>query len=87
MRSKACPPKSPQHIEVDLRQIKEAGDHLTVADLPALPGVAYMEDPETVIVRTEAVADAKAEEDEEETSFDAGQVEVIKRGKAEEEAF
>ncbi|MFO7292209.1 MAG: 50S ribosomal protein L25 [Actinomycetes bacterium] len=51
----------PSHIEVDISGL-ELGGVVRVADLPALDGVTYQEDPEEVIVSVTAPATEAAEE-------------------------
>ncbi len=80
----------PQHIPteltVDASRIVAVGDELTVGDLAVPPNVTVMADPEEVLIR--AVYAAAPETTEEEvTEAGAEAVEVIKRGKAEEEEF
>ena len=38
----------PEHIDADISHL-EIGDTVRLADLPALEGVAYLDDPETVL--------------------------------------
>jgi large subunit ribosomal protein L25 len=38
----------PEHLELDVTQLA-IGDSLRVADLPALEGVTFLDDPETVL--------------------------------------
>jgi large subunit ribosomal protein L25 len=48
IRVEALPTSIPEHIEVDMAPL-EVGAILRVADLPAIEGVAYLDDPETVL--------------------------------------
>ena len=48
IRVEALPTAIPEHIEVDMAPL-EVGAILRVADLPAIEGVAYLDDPETVL--------------------------------------
>jgi len=79
----------PSHISVDMSVLSRAGKHLTVGKLPALKGVTYLADEDLVVVRTVALA-TLAEEEEEDLSAEAmsaDSVEVIHKGKEEEEDF
>jgi large subunit ribosomal protein L25 len=49
----ALPMGIPEHIELDVSSL-ELGEALRVADLPQLEGVAYLDDPEVVIVSVTA---------------------------------
>jgi large subunit ribosomal protein L25 len=76
-------------IEVDLSQIETPDDYILVKDLPLPQGVAILNDPEAVVARFE-YAQAEAEEEEAgELLFadTAEDVEVIRRGKQEEEDY
>jgi large subunit ribosomal protein L25 len=44
----ALPTAIPEHIEVDMAPL-EVGEILRVVDLPAIEGVTYLDDPETVL--------------------------------------
>ena len=75
-------------IEVDLSAIKAADDVIHVKDLAAPKGVEILTDPELVVARFEFAA---AEEEEEAAVVIEGEegadVEVIAKGKKEEEDF
>ena len=73
-------------IEIDLSAIKTADDTIYVKDITAPKGVEILTDPEQVVARFEFAA---AEEVElgEETEGGADAVEVISRGKKDEEDF
>jgi large subunit ribosomal protein L25 len=77
------PTDIPDEIVIDLASLKAIGDIITLADLPTIENVSFVDDPDLVLVRTDYLTDA-AEETEE---VDTGSVEpeVISRGKAEEE--
>lgn len=66
----ALPSDIPAHIEVDISVLDgEDNDRITIADLPALPGIIYLDDVEEslfslIASRTEADAEAADEEDE-----------------------
>lgn len=72
----------PQKISVDVSPLG-IGDSITVADLPKIEGVEYLQDPETLIINVVAVTV------EEETAAEEGaaatEPEVIAKGKKEEE--
>lgn len=73
-------------IEIDLSAIRTADDVLHVSDIKAPKGVEIVTDPELVVARFEFTAE------EEETTEEAGEgsaeaVEVISKGKKEEEDF
>jgi len=48
IRVEALPTVIPEHIEVDMAPL-EVGEILRVVDLPAIEGVTYLDDPETVL--------------------------------------
>jgi large subunit ribosomal protein L25 len=48
LRVEALPTGIPEHIEADISAL-EVGDTVRVADLEAIEGVAYLDDPETVL--------------------------------------
>jgi large subunit ribosomal protein L25 len=79
----SLPNKIPQHIDVDLSQINRPGDHISVKDLPAIDGVAYLTDDDTIVVQAAVHGDAEEDLDGEVTM---GEVEVIGRGKDKEDA-
>ena len=62
-----CLPQDlPERVEVDLSSLKEIGDQIMVKDLPAMPGVEVLDDPETVVVVATALSEAALEEEEKE---------------------
>jgi large subunit ribosomal protein L25 len=75
-------------IEVDMSKIITGDTVLTVADLVAPAGVTILTDPDTVMARFEYAREEEEEEVEEE-EFDpaADAVEVITKGKEEEEEY
>lgn len=82
------PSEIPDELTLDISQIVEIGEALTVADLAVPENVTILADPTEVLIRTDyAVAPEVEEEEEEELEevFDAEGVEVVKRGKDEEE--
>jgi len=48
LRVEALPTAVPEHIEADISEL-EVGGTVRIADLPAIEGVAYLDDPETVL--------------------------------------
>jgi large subunit ribosomal protein L25 len=48
LRVEALPTAVPEHIEADISTL-EVGETVRVADLPAIDGVAFLDDPETVL--------------------------------------
>ena len=82
------PDKLISEIEVDLSLIETPEDMITVSQLEIPEGVTILTDPEVVIARFEYVqAEEEEEEEEEELMFApaADEVEVISKGKQEEE--
>jgi large subunit ribosomal protein L25 len=71
-------------LPVDLTLIKTPDDLIHVSDLIAPKGVVILDDPETVVARFEYEA-LEEEEEEVEAESSADEVEVITRGKQEEE--
>jgi large subunit ribosomal protein L25 len=45
----ALPMEVPEHLELDISSL-QMGDSLRVADVPAIEGVTYLDDPDTVLV-------------------------------------
>jgi large subunit ribosomal protein L25 len=48
LRVEALPTSVPEHIDADISQL-EVGGTVRLADLPAIEGVTYLDDPETVL--------------------------------------
>jgi large subunit ribosomal protein L25 len=48
LRVEALPTAVPEHIDADISAL-EVGDTVRLADLPAIEGVTYLDDPETVL--------------------------------------
>lgn len=73
-------------IEVDLTKIETPDDVITIADVVAPPGVTILADPETIVASFSYERAALEEEEEEEAYAPlADSVEVIGKGKKEEE--
>lgn len=77
----ALPADIPASIEVDVTGLTPE-EPITVADLPRLPGVEYLNDPEEVVFTMIAT---RVEEEEEAEEEEAAEPEVVARGKQEEE--
>jgi large subunit ribosomal protein L25 len=65
----AKPLEIPQHVEVDVSALG-LGDSIRVADLPAIEGVTYLDDPETVVA---SVMAPQAEVEEEPAEGEEGE--------------
>src|SRR5690606_27405695 len=59
----ALPTEIPAHIQVDVGSLA-VGDALRVADLPAVPGVDYLDDPDEVVASVNITRAAIEEEEE-----------------------
>jgi large subunit ribosomal protein L25 len=80
------PKDLPEFIEVDITNLVELGDSLTVGDLQLGDDVHILTDPDTNIAVIIAAARPVAEEEEEELEEGEGlEPEVIERGKGEDE--
>jgi large subunit ribosomal protein L25 len=77
-----------QSIEVDISGLEDFGDAIYVRDLALPETITVLTSPDELIVRLQAIAEEEEEEEEEEVLFEEaepGEVEVIQRGRAEEE--
>jgi large subunit ribosomal protein L25 len=74
-------------IEVDVSQLESADDTILVSDLPVPDGVVILNDPETAVARFEYARLEEEEEEEELEGFEAtaDSVEIIEKGKTDEE--
>ena len=74
-------------IEIDISGLNEVGDSIHVRDLKLGEEIVVINDPEEMIARISQPAAARSEEDAaaEEAAAAAGEVEIIKKGKADEE--
>src|SRR5262249_33669068 len=77
-------------IEVDLSSLMEIGDAIHVRDLKLGADITVLNDPDEMIARISQTPAARAEEAEEEEAAEAAEgavaeVEIIKKGKADEE--
>ncbi len=83
------PDKLISEIEVDMTMIQTPEDSISVSDLEVPEGVEILTDPELVVARFEYVTIEEEEEEEEEEDLmfapAADEVEVIGKGKADEE--
>lgn len=82
------PADLPNQIDVDITGLTDIGDVIYVRDLDLGDKLTILNDPEEMIVRVNQPSGARAEADAaaEEAEADAGDVEVIGRGKDEEDA-
>jgi large subunit ribosomal protein L25 len=75
-------------IEVDLSQLKEFGDSITLADLKLGDDITVLGEPEEMLAKIIQTSAARAEEDlEAEAAATSAEPEVISKGKQEEEDF
>jgi large subunit ribosomal protein L25 len=74
-------------IEIDMSMIETPDDVITVADLTVPEGVEVLTEPDFVVARFDFIQEEEEEEEEEELLFapSADDVEVIGKGKADEE--
>lgn len=77
------PSKLLSQIEIDLSRLPNVGDSLYVRDLNLGEGIQIINDPDELVVRVSPVAAAVEEEPTEEAT--PAEVEIISKGKAEEE--
>jgi large subunit ribosomal protein L25 len=82
VKVKALPKSIPQTITVDVSPLG-LGQGITIANLPKLDGVEYIQDPSTLIINVITVA-AEEEKPKEEIP-EAAQPEVISKGKKDKE--
>ncbi|MDD3089242.1 MAG: 50S ribosomal protein L25 [Candidatus Omnitrophica bacterium] len=78
------PTQIPEHVDIQVDKLR-MGEAIHVKDIPAIPGVVFMDDPDQVVV---SVTHPKAEEPEAgaaEGVEGAEEPEIIKKGKKEEE--
>jgi large subunit ribosomal protein L25 len=73
-------------INVDLSNLKDVGDAVYVRDLNLGEEITILNDPDEMIARVSQTSAARSEEDAEAEAESApGEVEIIKKGKADEE--
>ena len=91
LRIECMPDDMISQIEVDLNLIESPDDMIFVRDLQIPSGIEVLDDPEAVVVRFEytPIEEEEEEVEEEELMFApaADEVEVISKGKQEEEDF
>ena len=76
----------PSVIEVDISILTELGQSIHVKDIPAIPNVEFLTDPEELIAVASAIKEEKATAEEEELASAEGiEPEVIEQGKKDEE--
>jgi large subunit ribosomal protein L25 len=86
-----CLPQDlPEVIEVDISALSEIGSAIYMKDIPTLPDVDFLTDPEELIAVASAVKEEVIEEEEEEELLDVdsedAEPEVVEHGKKEEES-
>ncbi len=74
IRVEALPTAVPEHIEADMSSL-EVGVTLRVADLPAIEGVTYLDDPETVLANCSMPRGIAELEEEEAAEGEEGELE------------
>lgn len=73
-------------IEIDLSGLEEVGDAIHVRDLKLDADITILNDPDEMIARVSQTSAARSAEDEAaEAEASAGEVEIIKKGKTDEE--
>lgn len=72
-------------VEVDLSALQELDDAVRVSDLHVPSTVTILSNPEETVVRVSRIVEVVEEVPEEEEVEETGDVEVIRKGKAEEE--
>lgn len=84
----ALPASLPDRIDVDLSTLKVPGDSIHVRDLHVGEGIAILNDPDEMVARVNISSAARSEEAELlEGEGTVGEVEIIKKGKQDEEEF
>ncbi len=80
------PSKLLSHIEIDLATLVEVGDSIHVRDLKLDDEITILNDPDEMIARISQTSAARSAEDEAaEAEAAAGEVEIIKKGKSDED--
>lgn len=75
----ALPMSIPEHVDLDVSAL-EIGDMLRVEDLPALPGVTYLDDPYETVVATVTLPKLVVEEEVEVVEGEAAEGEAPAEG-------
>lgn len=68
VRVECLPGDIPEAIVIDVSDLKEVGDQLRVADLPAIENVTILDDPEETVVKASARRELITEEEEAEAA-------------------
>jgi len=84
VRVSSLPANIPQKISVDVNALG-IGQGITVADLPKLDGVTYLQDPSTLIVHIVTVTVEEEKPAEAAAGTEVAQPEVISKGKKDKE--
>lgn len=74
-------------IEVDLAQLKNLGDSITVGDLKLGEGITIVDDPDEMLAKILQTSASRSEDDQEAEAAAAAEPEVITKGKQDEEEF
>ena len=85
-----CLPQDlPEVIEVDVSHLEELGQVIYVKDIPAIPDVEFLTDPEELVAVASAIKEEVVEVEEEEELLEEAELgvepEVIEQGKKEED--
>jgi len=83
VKVQAEPANLPHQIDVDISSLIEFGDNIAAKDIVMPKGVELMENPEEIVA---TVSEAKEEVEEVVAPVDLSQIEVVKKGKDEEDA-
>ncbi len=82
------PSKLVDRIDIDLSSLVEVGDAVHVRDVKVDAGITILNDPDEMIARISQTPAARAAEEEaEEAEASPAEVEIIQKGKIEEEEF
>jgi large subunit ribosomal protein L25 len=88
IRIETIPSKLIHSIEVDVSSLTSIGDSIHVRDLKLADGITILNDPDELVARIAQPSSARAEEDAaEEAAEGSAEVEVISKGKEDEEDF
>ena len=71
---KALPADLPEVLNIDATKLQEPGDQLTVADIPAIDGVEFLSESNTVLATVEEPRVVEEEPEESEEEVDAADV-------------
>src|SRR5262249_5594628 len=80
-RVEALPLEVPERLELDVSAM-EIGDTLRLSDLPAREGVAYLDDPETVLATVTVPTKVEEPEPEEVEELEEGEEGELPEGEA-----